>query len=422
MSRYALAYIRSLPTVLFVAAGCNSEEGVRAFGQEAVRVSLAGEAAAESRHKAASSPDYFNLRLGPSACAFSFGVDWEANDNISFASADRKFDVITRPQLNTRIALGFSDKNSVSLALGIGYSAYARNPEFNRLFITPGSELAFDLYAGPFWINLHERLSVSENEYADPTLIGTADYSQLQNVVGLGGTWDLNKLVVRSGYDHANYVTLRGGGIPEGQSDVLGFSVGFRWGPAGVIGAEGGGGLIEYSGDDIPVPKAWDWNVGTFWEAQPTKYISLKIAAGYTVYAPDNNAAQNVAEEFTGVYARLGLSHRVNRHLDYFLQAERSINFGFFSGTVDLYTGLLEARWHLFQKLSLSTGFEFEHGKELTAGCETFDRFGPRMSLERPLTSKMSAVLRYQYYQRQSNLAEGDYGVNLVTLSIVYRL
>jgi hypothetical protein len=398
------------------------EQGVGAFGQEAVRMSLAGEAAAESRHKAASMPDYFNLRLGPSAWAFNLGVDWEANDNISFASADRKFDVITRPQLNTRMALGFSDKNSVNLALGTGYSAYARNPEFNRLFITPGSELAFDLYAGPFWINLHDRLSVSENAYADPTVIGTADYSQLQNVAGLSATWDLNKLVVRSGYDHANYVTLSGGGIPEGQSDVVGFSAGYRREPAGVIGVESGGGRITYSGNNIPVPKAWDWNVGTFWEAQPTKYISLKAAAGYTVYTPENNAAQNAAQEFTGVYARLGLSHRVNRHLDYLLEAGRSINFGFFSGTVDLYTGLLEARWHLFQKLSLSTGFEFEHGTELTAGGETFDRFGPRMSLERPLTSKMSGVLRYQYYQRQSDLAGGDYEVNLVTLSIAYRL
>jgi hypothetical protein len=385
-------------------------------------MSLAGETAAVARRQADAALDEYNVRLGRSAWAFGAGVDLEANDNISFNSSDRQFDLIARPQLNTRMAWRVSDANSFNLALGAGYAAYARHPEFDRVFITPGSELSFDLYAGDFWINLHERLSVTENAYADPTVVGTADYSQLQNVAGLGATWDLNKMVLRLGYDHATYVMLSGGGVPEGDSDIFAFSAGYRWRPATVIGVESGGGQVVYSGDGTPVTQAWDWNVGIFWEAQPMQYVRVKAGAGYTVYAPQSDVTQSSVPDFTGIYARLGLDHRVNRHMEYSLNAGRSISFGFFSGTIDMYTAVLEARWHLFQKLSLGTGFKFEHGTELTAGGETFDRFGPRVSLERPLTVKMSGVLRYQYYQRQSDVAGGDYQVNLVTLSIVYRL
>jgi len=55
-------------------------------------------------------------------------------------------------------------------------------------------------------------------------------------------------------------------------------------------------------------------------------------------------------------------------------------------------------------------------------GHETFDRFGPHLSLERQITAKMSGALRYQFYDRRSDVAGGDYTVNLVTLNIAYRL
>ena len=184
---------------------------------------------------------------------------------------------------------------------------------------------------------------------------------------------------------------------------------------------ESGGGLIHYSGDGLTIEEATDWNLGTFLETQLTDYIAVKAAVGYTVYEPESTASVNESE-FTAMYARLGVNHRVNQHLDYHLSGERSINFCFFGGTIDLYSAILEARWHLFQKLSLGTGFTFEHGAQLFVGQESFERYGPRLSLERPITAKMSGVLRYQYYQRQSDTVGGDYIVNILTLSLAYKL
>src|SRR4029077_17433808 len=102
----------------------------------------------------------------------------------------------------------------------VGYSAYIIHPELSRFYITPGSELSFDIYSGDFWINFHDRFSISENSYQDPTVTGNGDYSQLQNALGVAATWDLNKVLVRGGYDHVNYQTISGGaGQPNGQSE-----------------------------------------------------------------------------------------------------------------------------------------------------------------------------------------------------------
>ncbi len=395
----------------------------RASGQEALRMSLAGEASAEARRRVASTPDYYNVQFGPTLWNIATALDLEANDNIRFDSTGAKADLVVRPQINSRMAWRISDQNGLNVSFGAGYSAYVQNSAFNRFFIAPGSELSFDIYAGDFWINLHDRLSITENAYQDPTVVGTGDYSQLQNVAGLNATWDLNKIVVRLGYDHANYTVVTGvGGVPDGASEVFSLSAGYRVAPEILAGLESGGGLLRYSGENAGVTRAADCNVGGFIEAHVTEHVNVRAGVGYTIYAPEARAAQMNAPEFSGVYARLGLDHRVNRRVEYGLSGGRNISYGFFGGTIDLYSAMLQARWHLFQKLGLGTWFQFEHGSQVLAGRETFDRFGPGVSLERSITRKLSGNLRYQYYQRQSDVSGQDYVVNIVTLNLVFKL
>ena len=394
----------------------------RAHGQESVRMSVAGEAAAAARRQAALTPDRYNLRLGPTMWSVSAGLTLEANDNIRFEPTDEQADLALRPELDARMLWRASDKTSLNLGLGAGYCAYAIHSEFDRFFVAPSSELSLDLYAGDFWFNLHERLSISADSYADPTVFGTGNYSQLQNTAGLSVNWDLNKALLTVSYDHANYIAVTGGpGLGNGDSDVFALSAGYQLSPTSQVGIQTGGGLIGYGGERPQVEQAADWNLGAFLGMQPIQYVNLRASAGYTSYAPQSGTAVTQSE-FTGVYASIEAQHRVNKHLEYGLTAGRSISFGFYAGTIDLYSAVLEGRWHLFQKLSLGTGFEYEHGSQVLVGSETFDRFGPRLSLERPITAKMSGALRYQYYQRQSNTPGGAYTVNILTLSVRCRL
>jgi hypothetical protein len=422
--KFAVDHVHCLhgPVALVVAiTACSGTPG-QLLAQEAVRMSLAGEAAAEARRSAALAPDYYNIRLGPIAWSLAAGLDLEANDNIRFDSRDAKADLTLRPQLDSRMNWRISDKNSINLAVGAGYSAYLQHSELDRFFVAPDSELSLDLYAGDFWLNLHERLSITKNAYQDPTVIGTADYSQLQNSVGLTSTWDLNKLVIKVGYDHANYSELTGGGVPDGQSEISSLSAGYHFGPEIEAGLESGGGVTRYSGANTMIKEASDWNAGAFLETQPLEHIRLRAGVGYTLYSPQASGGQVSAAEFAGVYARLGLNHRLNKFVEYDLNGGRNISFGFFGGTIDLYNAALQVRWHLFQKISLGTWFGFEHGSQVLIGRETFDRFGPGLSLERPITRKMSGSVRYQYYQRRSDIPGGDYAVNIVTMSFAYRL
>lgn len=116
-----------------------------AQGQEAVRMSMAGADAAAAQRKAASTIDYYNLRVGPTAWNFQAGLETDYNSNVNNTENNPEGDMIFRPQINTRMLWPVTDQNTINLAVGAGYSAYLKNQQLDQLFLTPGSGLSFDV-------------------------------------------------------------------------------------------------------------------------------------------------------------------------------------------------------------------------------------------------------------------------------------
>src|ERR1035438_5366412 len=400
-----------------------------ARGQEAVRMSIASEQAAEAQRKAATSIGYYNLQLGPTAWNFGAGLGMEYESNVYLTADNPQGDIIFSPQINTRMVWPVSDQNSLNLALGGGYSAYVKNPKLDRIFITPNSVLSFDLYAGDFKIDLHDRFSILENTYQDPTVVGSGNYSQLQNALGVATVWDLNKGIVNFGYDHVNYDSLNSGnsqssgGQLSGYSEVFSTSAGYALKPGMLLGLELGGSLITYTmapTTNTPYSNAKQWNVGGFYDAPLSQYIHVTVHAGYTDYSPESSGAATTSGDFTGMYGQLDIAHRVNQYVAYTLSAGRSLSVVYYGGTLDRYFAHWQANWQILQKVTLGTSFSYEQGTELYFGGETYSQSGPVISLSRAITAKLTSSLGYQYYWRGSNLAGRNYTLQIVSLNLNY--
>ena len=85
-----------------------------------MRYSLAGQDAAEARKRALGNENY-NLKLGPVTLRFSGAMGIEATYNVRYTEVDPQADLIFRPQLNTFAKWRVTERNSLSLGLGIGY-------------------------------------------------------------------------------------------------------------------------------------------------------------------------------------------------------------------------------------------------------------------------------------------------------------
>jgi len=385
-------------------------------------MSLASSQAAEARHKALTTAGYYNLKLGQTLFRFGANLGIQYQDNILLQEHGKESDVIFYPQLTGDIYHRLSEVNSLSLGLGLGYQIYVEHTEFNQInsiSISPGSELAFDFYVGDFWFNIHDRISVSQNAYADPTATSTANYSRLENDAGLTATWDMNKVITKFGYDHINYTSLSGGG-DDGQSDVFSVSAGYTLTPGRIVGLEEGFSIINQTGGGNGNGSGTQWNSGAFYETRVSRHFSLSLHGGYTEYYPENSD-HGTNESFNGVYAQLIATHTVNRWLDYSLSAGRSITFAFSGGSFDIYTAALNANWRILRQWTVGTGFEYQHGEELINGGETFNRYGPQATLSRQLTQKLTTSLSYQYFQRDSDQPDRSYTANIITLNFSYR-
>jgi len=396
--------------------------GVR--GQEAVQMSIAGADAAAARHKAASTLGYYNLKLGPTAWNFGAGLGLDYNSNVYYTENNPQGDFIFAPQINTRMRWPVSEQNSINLALGGGYSVYMKNTQLNNPFITQGSELSFDIYAGDFWINLHDRFSIWQYSYQDPTVAG-GNYSQLQNALGPIVTWDLNKVVLKLGLDQVNYISLASSsGQPNGSSQVASLSAGYKLRPQMLVGLEVGGDLMTYSGNAATFngnySNSKQWNVGAFYDTPVTDYIHFTSHAGYTTYLPESSGATTGTANFNGVYAELAFTHRLNEYVSYSLSGGRTINLAFYGGSVDQYYARLTANWQVLRKVTLGTYLGYENGTYLSGAPQPYDRYGLGVTLGRAITAKLSGTLGYQFYLRQSDIVGQSYTLNLLHLGFNY--
>jgi hypothetical protein len=400
-----------------------------ARGQEAVRMSIASEQAAEARRKAATTAGYYNLKWGPTAWNFGAGLRTDYNSNVRYTEENPEGDLIFSPEIRTRMLWPVSEKNAINLAFGGGYSAYVKATDLSRYYILPGSEVSFDFYSGDFWFNLHDRFSVTTYSYQDPTVAGTGDYAELENAVGPSVVWDLNKGIVRAGYDHVNYDSLTGSsGLnsynqPSGYSEVFSSSAGYFLKPQMLAGLELGGSLITYTTPttNTPYTNAKQWNVGGFYDTPVSQYIHFTGHAGYSVYMPESDVGTVSTGDFSGMYAELDLTHRLNQYMTYTLSGGRTIQVAFWGGTIDRYFAYWAANWQIVQKVTLSTTFRYEHGTQLYGYVETYDQYGPGLSLSRKITDKLTASLGYQVYWRTSDQPGRNYTVNIVSLNLDYR-
>ena len=395
----------------------------RLAAQEALRVSLAGDVAAATRQQAQNTVGYYNLMWGPVSLRSSAGLSEEYNDNVR-NSAGAQGDLITRPSVDAQVNWPVTERNTLNLSLNAGYSFYAQHSELNQFFFNPGSGLSFDIYVGDWVFNLHDRITVTENSYENPTTTGGQN-SFLQNNAGVSGLWNLNKIVVSIGYDHANYMglaTLRG--QPDSASENFFMNTGVRLRPEIMVGVESGLGLVRYDGaggsNSVAIPNASQWNAGVFAAVQVSEHLSARLDGGYTVYSPDT-VRTNSSSEMTALYFQFSLTHQVDEHVSYSLSAGRSVDFAYNGQAYDRIFVRLNPNWNVVRKFSITTPVWWEQGTQAGLGSLTYSQYGAGFTVGRALTQKLSATFRYQWVMETSGVASYNYTANIVGLNLTYQ-
>jgi hypothetical protein len=445
-SSFARRLVLTLLLSLLCAAGM-----LRA--QDAIRPSLAGEAAAEARRQSIDKIPY-NLQVGPIKFRFSATMGIEYNDNINLAedgsavffsptgpiviTTSPQDDIILRPQLNINALWPITQLNTLKLDIGTGYAFYLDHSNYNTngILISPGSQLAFDIFVGDFRINIHDRFSLEQDPVAEIALSNVADYGRFQNTAGVSVLWDLNQAVVTLGYDHYTFIsTTSVFDYLDRNAEILSGSIGFTPTSTMTVGVEGS--FVDTYYDQNILNDSRTYSVGAFLETQITSYLKLRVAGGYQKIDFDSGGLVNDPHDLNDYYANALLSHRVNSVLTQNLSIGHETQLGVNSNYVKLNYARHTTTWNLFYHTLLSTELFYEDADDSGGSgilftpipgvpninpfvAEHIHRYGGALSLGYQLTQHVTLGFRYQYTQKDSDQLLRDYRQNRVSLDGTY--
>jgi hypothetical protein len=400
--------------------------------QDAIRPSLAGEAAAEARRQSTEQIPY-NLLVGPVRFRFSATAGLEYNDNINVAEINTQEDFIFRPQVNFDALWPITQLNTLRFDLGLGYAFYLDHSQYNTnaILLSPGSQLSFDVFVSDFRINFHDRFSLEQDPIGEPGLSNVADYGRFQNTGGVSVLWDLNQAVATFSYDHYNFIATNDDfDYLNRDSDIFLGSLSFAVSSTTGVGVEGSYIFNRYDQDLLN--DSQNYSVGAFVETQVTGYLKFRLAGGYqninfdgdTVFLPLGNGTFlpfSDSGDLSDYYVNLLISHRINAAITQRLSAGHESQLGVNSNYIQLNYIRHTATWNIINRTLLSTELFFEDADDSGGFVdEHLQRYGGALSVGYQLTRHVTVGARYQYTQKDSDVPLRDYKQNRVSLDGTY--
>jgi hypothetical protein len=241
----------------------------------------------------------------------------------------------------------------------------------------------------------------------------------LENTAGLGAAWDLNKLVLSTGYDHDTFDSLtKAYDYSDNNSELFNGRAAFLLSSTSELGLGAGGGLTTYNQNILD--NSTHFSVGPFYQAQFTPYLGGQASVGFASYQFAHNGTVTNVSDFNGAYAALALTHIVNDQLSQSLSAGRRIQLGITAQLSEIYYARYQLAWHVFEKGSTTFAFEYDHGHTSGGIEETYDRYGPTVGFSYKITDKLGSAVTYSYLNKRSDVSNLSYAQNRLLLDFTY--
>jgi Outer membrane protein beta-barrel domain len=399
--------------------------GASVQAQESIRPSAIGAAASDTRQGPTALIRSDFMRLGPVDVNASVGMGVEFTDNVGISEYNRQSDVIFRPQLNVDSEWKVSRLNTIRLGLGLSLAKYARSTRLDTqtLLLAPGTQLGFDVYVGEHLrLNIHNRIAIVQNPIDELTLSNADRFARLLNSAGVTAYLRYPEHDFVFGYDHFNYKTLSSEyNYMDRAEEQFFLSARRRLSDAFGAGLEASAALVNYT-DDVN-NDGTTWTVGAFADTTLSDYTKLRISGGYQNMNFERNGSNGDRSNHGGWYGNLTVAQRVTQYLSHSLTLGHEAVLGLSVNFAEYDFARYAATWRM--NPTWTWGFDAfvedanESGGPALSAEHAF-RWGAGVSLAWQIANRTTLGLRYQYVDKESDLALRSYYQNSTTISLTY--
>ena len=367
----------------------------------------------------------YNLKVGRLRFRFSTGLRLEANDNVTLSSTNPEGDLIIQPGIGIQGSWRLTKINSLDINMTFGKSFYMIHPDLSQttLQISPGSQIALNVFAGDFRFSFRDRFSVQQDPVGVSGLNNTANAGLFTNDAGLTVTWDLNELILSLDLDHVNFNSIQPQpSYPNRAMDSVTFFAMTAIRRGVNAGIEMGVSNTSYSGQNQTLPaNAQLGFAGLFTEGRMSRFITLRAGLGYQVAMIDAVGAQPATKQ-GGWYGNLAVTQLLNPWCNQTLDLGHEISAGLYSSTEENTYLRHSMSFKVFHRATLSTQLAVENVTyPSVTNSSNYTTYGGGIVMNYILTKKLSLASQYQFVYRASELQGQNYKQNRLVLDFAYQ-
>jgi len=360
------------------------------------------------------------MRVGKVSFRMAAGLRQEYNDNIGLAPKAREHDFITTPHLTLGMHWPASQLNSLDLILGFAYSKYWRHPSLDTsgILIEPTSMLDFNVYVDDVRINIHDRIGIQQDPIATSQLSNITTFRRLNNTSGISADWDLNQIILTSGYDYTIFRTLDDGYeyLDQNSHEFYG-RIGYRYAPQLTFGLLGSYIITDYEREVQNNGRTW--SVGGYTDAILSEYLRGGASVSFQGSSFDNNGTIGDTSSFNSVVFTATLNNQLNRWLNHALTLRRYTTLGIGTNFTDVYRVDYSVNAEIVQQVTTALSFYHEWFRD-SAGilAQKGTRWGVGPTIGYQMTPSTRLTIGYQRTERDANYNLFDYTQNVAFFDV----
>ena len=411
-------------SILLIAAGLLP--GWATHAQEAWSSAQSVDAAINYQTNSTVAPQPDSMRVGPVLLNPGAYLGVTFDNNINTSQDNPKSDT----SIHAGVSLGFdwpaTENSHVQLASQFGYVTYLEHTRSDSIEIAPNSALTWNItFKDGTILTLYDQFDYSDEVITLPSVAGLNSLPRLENTLGAKVVWSPNKWQLEADLSHGDflstdstfnylnrgseYLTLRG-----------------AWGFANSTQA---GMELSASETDYQLSSQSDstsYSLGPYINWSVTKFITLNISGGPTIYRFDAAGPFQPASTLTSYYFDFSLSHQLTDFITQQLTTQRSVSLGYEKG--NQYTELLSIayslNWIATRNANMDLTLTYENGYQPLAQpsteIENFHRIGISTGASYRLTEKLNGSVNFSHWDRASNISGNNYTEDSISFQMNY--
>jgi hemolysin activation/secretion protein len=197
--------------------------------------------------------------------------------------------------------------------------------------------------------------------------------------------------------------------------------------PKVTVGVESSASFTTYEQQALNNNNAY--SVGPYVEFRPGPYFTLTVRGGYSINQFANTSTNIQTASQNSWYGSINITHKPRASISYSLDIGREVQSGAQSDLVEDWYVRPNITWKIINGLDFNTAISYERGDQGVGSTGSlpgspnskFSWYTGELSLQHPLTSRLTLSLDYRLTVRTSSAPNDGYTQNMIGLQLTYR-